>query len=158
TGTRALMRLALRRDRVMLPIWLAAFVISAASSPKATVGLYPTKESLVAAANAFNGAQSVVALYGKVYDPTSVGALAMVKAGGLGSVFVAILSVILVVRHTRTEEETGRQELVGAGVVGRRAPLTAALLVALGTNVVLALLTALGLAAAGLPVAGSFAF
>jgi ABC-2 type transport system permease protein len=158
TGTRALIRLALRRDRVMLPIWLAAFVLSAASSPKATVGLYPTRESLVAAADTFNGAQSLVALYGRIYDPTSVGALAMIKLGGFGGVFVAILSTILVVRHTRAEEETGRQELVGAGVVGRRAPLTAALLVALGTNLVLALLTALGLTAAGLPVAGSFAF
>lgn len=158
TGTRALMRLAIRRDRVMLPIWLAVFVLSAASSPKATIGLYPTRESLVAAANTFNGAQSLVALYGRIYDPTSVGALAMIKLGGLGSVFVAILSIVLVVRHTRAEEETGRQELVGAGVVGRRAPLTAALLVALGTDLVLALLTALALTAAGLPVAGSFAF
>jgi polyether ionophore transport system permease protein len=158
TGTRALVRLALRRDRVMLPIWLAAFILTTAATPKATISLYPTRESLVAASNTFNSAQSLLALYGRVYDPTSIGALATVKAGGLGGVFVAILAIITVVRHTRAEEETGRQELVGAGVVGRLAPLTAALLVAAGTNAVLALFTALALAAGGLPLAGSFAF
>ena len=40
------------------------------------------------------------------------------------------MSILLVVRHTRADEETGRAELVGAGVVGRHAPLAAALVVA----------------------------
>ena len=39
----------------------------------------------------------------------------------------AIMSLLLVVRHTRAEEEDGRAELVRAGAVGRRAPLAAAL-------------------------------
>jgi polyether ionophore transport system permease protein len=157
-GTRALARLALRRDRVMLPVWLAVFVTMAASSASATAGLFPTTDSVVQASQTFNGAQSLVALYGRIYDPTSVGALAMVKLGGLGAIFVAVLAVFMVVRHTRAEEEAGRLELVGATVVGRRAPLTAALLVVLGMNVVLAVLTALSLIAVGLPADGSFAF
>lgn len=37
-----------------------------------------------------------------------------------------LMSVLLVVRHTRVEEQTGRAELVRANVVGRHAPLTAA--------------------------------
>ena len=40
------------------------------------------------------------------------------------------MAILLVVRHTRAEEETGRAELVGAGVVGRHAPLAAALITA----------------------------
>jgi ABC-2 type transport system permease protein len=62
-----------------------------------------------------------------------------------------------VVRHTRAEESAGRLELVGSAVVGRYAALTAALLVAGGADLVLALLVALGLIACGLPVAGSIA-
>ena len=52
-------------------------------------------------------------------------------------------------RHTRTEEEDGRFELLAAGVVGRRAPLAAA--VALATPAVLAtgLLSALSLVGTG---------
>ena len=157
-GTASLIRLAMRRDRVMLPIWLVALALVPASSAPATVGLYPTEAGRVQASETFNHAQALVAIYGKIYDPTSVGALAMVKLGGLGAIFVALLSILLVVRHTRAEEETGRQELVGATVVGRRAPLTAALLVAAGTNLALGVFTALGLVASGLPVDGSFAF
>ena len=157
-GTGALVRLALRRDRIMLPIWIVTFVGMAASSATATVDLYPTVASRVAAAASLNGSRSLVALYGRIYDPTSIGAIGLWKMGGLGAVFVAVFSILVVVRHTRAEEEAGRLELVGATVVGRRAPLTAALLVALGANLALAVLTALGLIAAGLPVDGSFAF
>lgn len=47
----------------------------------------------------------------------------------------------MVVRHTRDEEESGRQELLPSGAVGRRAPLTAALLTAALAGAVLALLS-----------------
>lgn len=49
----------------------------------------------------------------------------------------ALMSILLVVRHTRADEQAGRAELVRASVVGRDAPLTAALLVAVITNLVL---------------------
>jgi len=63
----------------------------------------------------------------------------------------------MTVRHTRADEETGRHELLGAGVVGRHAKLTAALIVVFGAGVVYALLIGLALASQGLPAAGSFA-
>jgi ABC-2 type transport system permease protein len=157
-GTGQLVRLALRRDRIMLPGWILAFAAVAASAASATVGLYPTVESRVQVAMTMNNTPSLVALYGRVYDPTSLGAVSMIKLGGVVAALVSVFAVITVVRHTRAEEESGRLELVGATVVGRYAALTAALLVSAGANLVLGLLTALGLAAAGLPVAGSFAF
>jgi ABC-2 type transport system permease protein len=157
-GTRDLVRLAARRDRVMLPVWVGMFVVMAAFSAAATVGLLPTVESRVQLAASSNNTPALVALYGRVYDPTSLGAVSMLKMGGIGSALVAVLAIITVVRHTRAEEESGRLDLVGATVVGRLAPLTAALLVVGAANLVLALATAIGLVAAGLPLAGSFAF
>jgi ABC-2 type transport system permease protein len=157
-GTRALVRLALRRDRVMLPVWIVVLVGTAASSASATVGLYPTVASRVQAAASVNDSASLVALYGRIYDPTSLGALAMFKTTGIGAILVAILTMVTVVRHTRAEEEAGRLELVGATVVGRQAPLAAALLVAVATNVVLGLLTVVALIGSGLPASGSVAF
>jgi ABC-2 type transport system permease protein len=157
-GTGALIRLALRRSRIMLAVWIVLFVLFAGYSAVATVDLYPSPASRVAAADTINSSQALVALYGRVYDPSSLGALAMIKTGGLGAVFVAMFAVVLVVRHTRADEEAGRSELVGGTAVGRRAPLAAALAVALGANLVLAVLTAAALAAAGLPADGSAAF
>jgi ABC-2 type transport system permease protein len=158
TGTGSLVRLALRRDRVRLPVWILALAFFAVSSAAATVGLYPTEASRVEAAKSFNSTQALLALYGPVYDPTSIGALSIIKLAGTGAIFVAVLAILTIVRHTRAEEESGRSELVGATVVGRRAPLTAALIVMIGASLVLGLLTALGLIASDLPAAGSLAF
>lgn len=158
SGTGTMLRLVLRRDRIMLPAWILIFVASAYGSASATVGLYPSVASRVSAATTSNATPAIVALYGKVLDPSSVGGLATIKLTVLGAVLVAVLMILTVVRHTRAEEEAGRIELMRAGVLGRAAPLAAALVVAVGASVVLGLLTALGLVAGGLDVAGSFAF
>src|SRR5262249_41733871 len=133
-------------------------VLVAASSAAATIGLFPTVESRVQAAAANNSTTALVALYGRVYDPTSLGSVGMVKMGGLGAVPVAGLALIPGGRHPRAEEESGRLELVGATVVGRYAPLAAAMVVTAGANLLLGLLTAAGLTLGGLPAAGSLAF
>lgn len=157
-GTLELVRLALRRDRVLLPAWLSVFVLLAVGSAAATKGMFPTTESVVAAAQSMNGTPALVAVYGRIYDPTSIGALAMLKALATGAMFLAVFSIIVVVRHTRSDEESGRRELIGAGVVGRHAPLAAALTVAVGANIVLGLVTSLSLVGAGMPADGSFTF
>ena len=152
------LRVALHRDRILLPASIGGLAAMAALSSSATVGLYPDVASRVGAADLINGSAALVALYGRLYDPTSLGALAMVKMGGFGSVFVAMLAIVVVVRHTRADEESGRLELLAAGPVGRAAPLAAALAEVLVASVALAALTALGLWATGLPLAGSLAF
>ncbi len=158
TGTGQLVRLALRRDRVLVPIWLGVFVMSAAGTAGATVGLYPTEASRVAVAATINGNPSFAALYGPILDPTSMGQVSLFKLSAMGAALVGLLAVFLVARHTRAEEETGRTELLGAGVVGRWASLSAALVLAVGTLVALALLTAAGLVGAGLDAVGSLSF
>ena len=154
-GTGALVRLALRRDRVILGVFIVLLVVMVAASASATAKLYPDNASRVGLAAAINGATSALAMYGPIHDETSIGALATFKMGIFGAIAVAILALFIVVRHTRTEEETGRLELLGATVVGRRAPLTAALLVAGGAGLVAGVCTALGLMAVGMPTAGS---
>jgi ABC-2 type transport system permease protein len=157
-GTGALLRLAIRRDRVLWPGWLLVLVFTASSSARATAGLYPDESARLAAAKTFNSSQALIAMYGRIYDPTSLGALAMLKLGGIGAVCVALLAILNVMRHTRAEEESGRQELLGATPIGRRAALTAAMLLVIGGNLVLGVLTGAGLAGSGLPAGGSFAF
>ena len=157
-GTGSLVRLALRRDRVLLPVWVLGFAGMVAFSVSATRDLYPDEQSLALAAETINATAALVALYGKIYVVTSLGAVSLIKMTALGAAFVAVLFVFLVVRHSRAEEESGRLELVAAGAVGRSAPLTAALVVGMGSSVVLGVVTAVGLVAAGLPWAGSVAF
>ncbi|MFK4090825.1 ABC transporter permease [Kribbella sp. NPDC020789] len=157
-GTGTLVRLALRRDRVLIPTWIAVFVVMAAGSAQASIDLYPDIASRVQAARTTNASPALVSLYGRIFDETSLGELSLFKLTAFGAALVGLLASILVVRHTRSEEESGRLELLSAGVLGRYAALAAALLVSAGTVVVLGLLTALSLLSLGLPAAGSFAF
>src|SRR5438105_15077353 len=101
-GTWSLVRLALRRDRILVPAWILVFAGMTVSSASATRGLYPTVASRINAALSLNGTPAVVALYGRVYSP-SLGALSMIKLGGIGMAMLGVLAFLLVVRHTRAE-------------------------------------------------------
>ncbi len=130
----------------------------AGASAEATAGLYPDVASRVDAARTINASAALVALYGRIYDPGSLGAISLIKLTAFGSAVVGVLMLFVVVRHTRAEEESGRLELVSGGLVGRAAPLAAALALAAGASLVLGLLTAAWLAGVGLPAGGAVAF
>ncbi|MER5935035.1 ABC transporter permease [Streptomyces sp. NPDC002054] len=147
-GTATLLRLALRRDRVMMPVWILATRLTVVSMPGSLGSIYATAAERAQIAATMNANSSMRALYGPVFGD-SLGALTAWRIGGFAAVLAAVMSLVIVVRHTREEEETGRQELLSAAMVGRRAPLTAALLAALVANGLLGLLVAGGLAGRG---------
>jgi ABC-2 type transport system permease protein len=62
-----------------------------------------------------------------------------------------------VVRHTRSDEELGRDELLGAVPLPRAASLAATLVLGTAANLLLAVFVAAGFVAAGLPAGGAFA-
>ncbi len=157
-GTGTLVRLALRRDRVLLPIWIVVFAMTAAGSAKATMDLYTDPKALVDAAQTSNASPALVSLYGRIFDESSLGEVSLFKLTAFGALLVGLLGGMLVVRHTRSEEESGRLELLSAGVLGRYAALASALIVSGATVIVLGLLTALSLMGSGLDTKGSFAF
>ena len=88
-GTWPLVRLALRRDRVLLPAWILGFAGMAGFSASATVGLYPDESHRVTAAEAVNGSAALVALYGRIYDPNSIGQLSLFKLTAFGAALAA---------------------------------------------------------------------
>ncbi|MBN3932009.1 ABC transporter permease [Streptomyces verrucosisporus] len=153
-GTGALLRLALRRDRVLIPVWVLLLTVLAVQNAAAIEQFYPTAAERAELVASMNANTSMRAVYGPAFS-SSPGGLAVWEMLTIGSVLIAIMSMIIVVRHTREEEETGRQELVSAAMVGRRAPLTSALLAAAIANAAVAALVALGLTGTGLPAGGS---
>ncbi|MYT26188.1 ABC transporter permease [Streptomyces sp. SID7760] len=147
-GTGTLLRLALRRDRVMAPVWIMGVAMLVLSLPASLESVYGTAAERARLLTTMNTNGSLRALYGPAFGD-SVGALTAWRGGILAGVLAGIMSLVIVVRHTREEEETGRQEMLCAAMVGRRAPLTAALLTALAANGAIALLVTAGLAGRG---------
>ncbi|EID54611.1 ABC transporter permease [Saccharomonospora xinjiangensis] len=158
TGTGHLVRLALRRDRLMLPLWIVVI----AGLPMASVGayeeLYPNPAQRAALTTSLGDNPSIALLYGPAHDLSTAGGFTAWRFGTMLSVFLALVCVFTMVRHTRQEEDTGRQELLSSTVVGRQAPLTASLVVSAGFALLTGIATAGALIAGGLDAAGSFAF
>jgi ABC-2 type transport system permease protein len=145
TGAGTFLRVFLRRDRWLYLWWglgAAALYYSQAASVKA---LYPTPAELdrVAASMAQNTA--FVAMLGPARALDTIGGQVMWQASAFGAVLAGLMSMFLVGRHTRAEEESGRDELVQAAPVARRASFVAALLAALLANVVLGVLVTVSL-------------
>jgi ABC-2 type transport system permease protein len=150
-GTPGLVRLILRRDRIVLPLWILLLTAISVSYVKEYGDLFPTPDArLKYASNA-----GFITLYGEL-SGTSLGEFVTWRLGFV-PVMIGLISLLTVIRHTRVEEETGRRELLGATVVGRHAQLAAALAVVLGANLVLAIFLALGMHSQDLPWAGSVA-
>ncbi|MFD8817932.1 ABC transporter permease, partial [Streptomyces sp. NPDC059627] len=148
TGTGTLLRFALRRDRVTTPVWIAVNALMVLSMPNTLQSLYGTDAERTDLVRQLQTNAAFRALIGQLHD-TSLGGLTAWRVGLYAGLLAAVTSLLVVVRHTRDEEESGRAELVASGAVGRRASLTAALLAAAVANAVLALLITVGLAGQG---------
>lgn len=148
-GTGTLIRFILRRERVGLPAWLLGLTALLALFLRALSELTATEEQRQDLYRIMSG--SVGAIFGPSYGRDDITAERYVVGvyGLFFFVLAALMSMLLVARHTRAEEQSGRAELIRSGVVGRHASLTAALIVAAGANVLLALLLASTLTAYG---------
>lgn len=155
-GISLLMRLIVRRDRWLLLLWIVIGSVVPVTLAAGDASVYTTEEARRTFAEAAMASSAQVAMRGLVYGP-SVGGLAVWSAGSI-SLFIAIVSLLMVIRHTRADEQAGRRELVSAGAVGRTAPLLAAVAVVLGVNALMSVLGAVFVILYGLPVAGSLVF
>lgn len=158
TGTALLLRQDLRRDRIIVPAWLAVLVLMTYASASATGTLFRSVQERETIAASLNEQPGLLALYGPILNPHSAGELAMSKLTVLYALLSAILYVVLVRRHTRVEEETGRAELAAGTVIARDAPMAAVAVEACAVAAALGLLVCLANIAGGLPVAGSVWF
>src|SRR4051812_32931195 len=117
TGTSGLIRLILRRDRVLMPLWVVLLGVLPISYVSSIEGLYPTAAQRLQYAATRGPNPASLALSGPLFDP-GVGGIVVQRAGFI-PVVIGLLSLLTVIRHTRTEEEAGRREPLGATVVGR---------------------------------------
>src|SRR5690606_16755601 len=117
TGTGTLVRFMLRRDRFRLPAWVAGMGLFVVYVGVALPEVAPTEEALATTVPIFS--QPV----GRMFTGPGLGLDAptyerFFAAGYVLYLFLvaALMSIMLVARHTRAEEHGGRAELVRANV------------------------------------------
>ena len=158
TGTGQMIRLFLRLDRVHLPLWIAGIVGIVVASASAVQGVYNTPELRAGYAATVTTSPAAIVMSGPPVALETVGGITLFEINLTAAVGTSLMAIFLMVRHTRAEEEAGRTELLRAGVLGRHAPLAAALAVVGGASVVIGVLLGLSLWGLGLPVGGSLLF
>lgn len=158
TGTGPLVRHILRRDRVRLPVWVLALVGLVGSSAAAVQGIYGTSAARATYESTVGGSGASIAMSGPPVALDTAGGITVFEVAFTAVVGIALMAVFLTLRHTRTDEEAGRTELLRAGVMGRQADLLAVGLVVSGASAVVGLGVALSFLASGLPASGSFLY
>ena len=139
-GTGTLIRFILRRERIKLPAWLLGMTVLLFYLATVVSGLAETDEGRQDLGRFMEGA--VGAVFGPGYGRDDITPERYITGvyGLFFFVLAALMSMLLVARHTRVEEQNGRAELIRSNVVGRHAQLTAVLIVAVGANALLALM------------------
>ncbi len=156
TGTGSLVRLILRRDRVLMPLWVLIMAMLPLSIASGTTSLYPTDEARQGYIDDLASSPLLLMFYGTKPAAASLGALVFWRMA-TGMILMAIIGLLVVIRHTRVEEEAGRRELLGSAVVGRHANLAAALIATSGASLTVGVLVALGMSSQDTPADGAFA-
>ena len=145
TGTRQLTRFILRRERVISLIWILVLVLFSALLAPGMSSMFDNEARQQFAAVYDNPV--MVAMLGPIYGADDYTAGAMY--GGMMllwyAISVAVMNVFIVTRHTRANEEHGREEVIRSLPVGRLANINATMISAFIINTVLAIATGLAI-------------
>jgi ABC-2 type transport system permease protein len=158
TGLGTLTRFGLRRERVRILVWIASIVLVVVATVASIKGLYPKQSDLDAAARASEGNAAAIVFNGPARGLDTVGGQVAFQTGTFGLLLMGLMSLFMLGRMTRGEEEAGRAELVRSLAVGRYSLPASALLTVGAMNMVTGALVTLSLVGVGLPVTGSVVF
>jgi ABC-2 type transport system permease protein len=154
-AARALARRSFRDARVRTIAFGYLFAIYAYIQPVGYRHAYPTPSDRLAFAHSFASNDALRLFYGYPYSPLTVSGYSAWRVGGTLAIIAAAFGVLATVRALRSEEDSGRMELILAGAVGRRTAYLSAM-AAIGVGaVILWLAESAGFIAGGLSVGGS---
>lgn len=146
-----LTRSILRRDGIRIAIWIFSITLFTVLIGGILPDLYTTGvDRQIMVQTMENPAITVMLGPGYGLDNYTDAAMMAHFMLAFTAIAVGIMSILLVTRHTREDEEEGRTEMVRSLPVGRLSPLTATTLMVLITNVILFFAAGFGLYALGI--------
>lgn len=149
--TGQLILFVVRRDRIRIISWLFGFVLITLATAAAFTDLYQNAAERQALAETMKN-PAMTAMVGPGFGLANYtnGAMMAHQMLLMTAVVVGLMSVLLVTRNTRADEEDGRVEMIRSLPVGRLSGLQSTLLVITAVNILLALIIGFGLYALGI--------
>ena len=158
TGTRHLVRLIARRDRVRLPVWLLGLGGTIAASAVSVPSVYDTPAKVAGYASAVGTSPVSYLMSGRQAGIDTIGGIVANEVSQVAQLGVCLMVMFLVVRHTRAEEESGRAELLRSTALGRHAATLAGLAYGVVAAVLVGLVTTGAMLSVGLDPLGSLTY
>lgn len=134
-GTRPLLLVSLHQDARNIAPWVAGITVLSASSVLAYTWIFtdPAQRRQLAATLGTNPALSLI--FGHARNLSVADGFNAWRAGMLGALFAGVMAILIVVRNSRANEDSGQAELIASGVIARRSRLAVAVLMAVIASV-----------------------
>lgn len=152
-GTKNLTAFIFRQQRFKIIIWLISLIGITLLTAASYQNIYNDEVSMQAASVTMDN-PAMVAMLGPGYETEdyfyTIGTMFANEMLLFTAIAVAIMSILLVGRTTRADEEDGRIEMIRALAVGRLSYASAAMIVIVSTNILLVILIGVGLTSLGI--------
>lgn len=125
-GTRPLLGVSLRQDVSNIATWVAIVSALSASSILAYAWIFPDASDREQLSTALGANPALSLVFGPARDLMTGDGFNAWRAGQLGALFTGLMAILLVVRNSRAQEDSGQAELLASGVLARGSRLAVA--------------------------------
>lgn len=136
-GVGPLLKVSLRQDVRAIAPWVVLISVLSASSILAYAWIFPDARDRAALAASLGANPALSLIFGPARDLRTADGFNAWRAGQLGAFFAGLMSVLVVVRNSRANEDSGQAELLASGVLARASRLAVAVLMAALASVAL---------------------
>jgi ABC-2 type transport system permease protein len=130
TGTPPLLKVSLRQDLRNIAPWVGLISVLSASSILAYTWIFTDPAQRQALATTLGANPALSLIFGPARDLTTADGFNAWRAGMLGALFAGLMAILIVVRNSRANEDSGQAELIASGVIARQSRLAVAVLMA----------------------------
>lgn len=125
-GARPLLIASLHQDRKNIAPWIALITALAFTSMLAFAWVFPDSAAQVRLQQTVNANPAFALIFGSDAVLTSGEGFTAWRSGQLGYFFAALMAILIVVRNSRANEDSGQAELIASTVVSRNTRLIVA--------------------------------
>ncbi|GAA4906351.1 exporter of polyketide antibiotics [Tessaracoccus lubricantis] len=137
SGVRHLFKVALHQDARNIAPWVMLISVLSATSILGYRWVFPEQSDRISLARALGANPALELIFGPARELLTNDGFNAWRAGGLGAFFAGLMAILIVVRNSRADEDSGRAELIASGVITRRARLVVAVGLAAAASLLL---------------------
>jgi ABC-2 type transport system permease protein len=156
-GFRSLLRVTLKQDARNIVPWIVLITALSVSSILAYDWIFTDHATRLSLASTVRANPAFSLIFGTAHNLLTADGFNAWRALALGGFFAALMAILIVVRHSRADEDSGQAELIASAVVGRYTRLMVAVTLAALASVALGVFCSIMTIAFGGGVAASIA-